>query len=199
MDRRRRKRRRIAEQEDERKRMRMMMLNNSRTQSILSSLKRSCMMRNLLLVVAAMIASQMDWLLAIPRPVVPDYRFHPSFCGTARTQGLSAESLFRFDEDQLYQLVVALQMPAIMYTYARDRFYAIEGLCLVLRRLIFPIRYEDLVCLFGRQTGPLSRVFRKTLSWLYVRWRHLANFDARRVSFCFMLQISSGLLNNVRV
>lgn len=171
-----------------------MTLHNNRTQSILSSLKRSCMIRNILMMLCVLIATQLEWLLKPAPPIVPDYRFHPSFCGTAQTQGLCAEDLFRFDEDQLYELVVALRFPAVMYTSQRDKFNAIEGLCLVLRRLIFPIRYKDLVCLFGRQTGPLSRIFHHTLSWLYVRWRHLADFDVQRVSFCFACRLHSCCL-----
>ena len=147
---------------------------------ILSSLQRSSFTRNIILVVCAIICSEFDYLMTVLPPIVPDYRFHPHNCGAERTQGLSAEHLFRFSEDQLCALVVALELPNVMHTAERDRFRAIEGLCLVLRRLTFPVRCLDLVVLFGRQTGPLSRIFRYTLTWLHAKWHHLAAFDVRR-------------------
>ena len=177
---RKRKRKRAAEEDDRRRRMLLHNTNNS-SFGMIANLSRSSFTRNILLVVCAVVLTQFEYILRVPYPIVPDYRFHLAFCGTTRTQGLSAEALFRFDEDQLHTLVVALQFPNIMFTAERDKFYAIEGLCLVLRRLIFPIRYADLVCLFGRQTGPLSRIFRYTLSWLYAKWFHLTKFDVRRV------------------
>ena len=50
-----------------------------------------------------------------------------------------AEYLFRFSEKQIYVLIVKLRMSAVMKTSERDSFNAVEGLCLVLRRLMFPV------------------------------------------------------------
>ena len=132
--------------------------------------------------ICAIMLSEFEWLTKIPPPLVPDWRFHPSQCGTLRTQGLQAEHLFRFSQENLWILLDALKMPHIMRTPERDAFYGIEGLCIVLRRLVFPVRYMDMVVLFGRQTSPLSRIFRHTMAWLYAKWSHLANFDVARVS-----------------
>ena len=121
--------------------------------------------------------------MSIPAPIVPDYMFHLDYCDTVQTQGLRHEALlFRFDADQLRILVVAF---AVMYTDQRDKFRAMENLCLVLRRLIFSVRYKDIV--FGRQTGRLSRIcFRHTFTWLCICqvtvWYHLSVFDVDRVS-----------------
>ena len=108
----------------------------------------------------------------IPPPLVPDIRFDPT-----QLDVLQPENLFRFSVDQLQTLIVALRIPGIMRTSQRDRFYthsacvctywmdvfvcrftAMEGLCIVLRRLVFPVRWMDVVVLFGRQTGPLCRI-----------------------------------------
>lgn len=117
----------------------------------------------------------------VPPPLVPDHRFDPANLGTSFTGGLHAEHLFRFTAEQLHYLVDALHIPWIMRTSERDRFYGIEGLCIMLRRLVFPVRYMDMVQLFGRQTGPLSRINRHMLKWIYARWHHLFDFDANRV------------------
>lgn len=100
------------------------------------------------------------------------------------TDGLQAEHLFRFSVEQLKQLVVALQIPEVMHTEERDRFHGIEGLCIVLRRLSYPVRYFDMVHLFGRQTCSLSRIFREMLFWFHTRWQHLATFDTTRLKPC---------------
>ena len=109
----------------------------------------------------------MDYLCAIPHPIVPDWRFHPDNLGTYKAQGLHARDLFRFTTDQLYELCDELRLPFVMYTSARDRFYALEGLCIVLRRLVFPIRWKDVICLFGRSKSPLSRIHKYGLYMLY--------------------------------
>ena len=97
--------------------------------------------------ICAIMLSEFEWLTKIPPPLVPDWRFHPSQCGTLRTQGLQAEHLFRFSQENLWILLDALKMPHIMRTPERDAFYGIEGLCIVLRRLVFPVRYMDMVVL----------------------------------------------------
>ena len=113
--------------------------------------------------------------------MIPDLRFNLQNCGTEITHGLQAEHLFRFSTEQLYTLVTSLRIPAILRTPQRDCFHAIEGLCIVLRRLVFPVRYLDMVDLFGRSRAGLSRINRHMMAWLYARWHHLAEFDAARV------------------
>ena len=126
--------------------------------------------RNILLLTAVLVvANEIDYLLANPYPIVPDWRFHPENLQTYKAQGLCAKDLFRFDVDQLHQLIQELRIPLILRTSSRDRFYAMEGLCIVLRRLVFPVRWKDVVCLFGRQTGPLSRIHKHMMKWIYRR------------------------------
>ena len=120
----------------------------------------------------------------IPAPLIPDLRFDPANLGTDFTGGLQAEHLFRFTSEQLYYLVDALRLPAWMHTPERDAYNAIEGLCIVLRRLVFPIRYMDMVCLFGRSRGSLCRIHRHVMAWLYVRWHHLNDFNTAKVITC---------------
>ena len=86
-------------------------------------------------VAAVSIATQYEYIMGIPPPLIPDLRFDLENCGTALTMGLQCEHLFRFGKDQLRTLVQALRIPAILRTPERDRFHAIEGICIVLRRL----------------------------------------------------------------
>lgn len=50
-----------------------------------------------------------------------------------------------------------------------------EGLCLVLRRLAYPNRYEDLRALFHRPQCELSRVFNCTLRFIYQKHARLVH------------------------
>ena len=132
-------------------------------------------------IAAITIALEYDYITAIPHPLIPDLRFNPENCGTEITHGLQAEHLFRFSTEQLYILVTSLRIPAILRTSARDSFHAIEGLCIVLRRLVFPVRYLDMVDLFGRSRSSLSRINRHMMAWLYAKWYRLSEFSAARV------------------
>jgi hypothetical protein len=68
-------------------------------------------------------------------------------------------------------------LPADFSTESRDRVNGVEGLCIVLRRLAFPSRWMDLVPVFGRQKGTLSRIFLHTMTLLMSTWGHLLNFN----------------------
>lgn len=128
-----------------------------------------------------MMTFEYGYVAHVARPLIPDYRFNLENLGTEFTGGLEAEHLFRFSSEQLYYLTDALRIPWIMMTPERDKYHAIEGLCIVLRRLVFPVRYVDMVQLFGRSTAPMSRINHHMLAWLYARWKHLFDFDAARV------------------
>ena len=135
------------------------------------------------------LAQEFTYITSILPPIVPDLRFDLENCGTEYTGGLQAEHLFRFTSEQLYYLVDALRIPSVMFTGERDRYHAIEGICIVLRRLVFPVRYMDMVQLFGRQTGPLSRIHKHMMKWLYARWGHLNNFNAAKVTSIIALVV----------
>ena len=142
--------------------------------------------RLLQVIVVILVACVFEWedvyLSGLPRPIIPDIRFDLTNCGTAVTDGLQAEHLFRFSADQIYELVDALRIPMWLQTPERDYYNSVEGLCIVLRRLVFPIRYMDMVHIFGRATGPLCRINRHMMAWLFARWYHLADFEPAKVS-----------------
>ena len=121
-----------------------------------------------------------DYLLKIPPPLVPDLRFNIDLCGTSTTDGLQEEHLFRFNTDQVKQLCIVLRIPSTIRTYARDCYHGIEGLCIVLRHMVFPLRLIDMVHMFGRQYCGLSRIYRDMIMWLHQRWGHLTDFDPQR-------------------
>lgn len=88
----------------------------------------------------------------VERPLIPVSRLDlsnlPSRC----------IDLFRFDQPDLLHLAGSLGWMGTAKTKERDHFFQLEGLCLVLRRLVFPVRFLDCVSLFGRSVPALSRM-----------------------------------------
>jgi hypothetical protein len=57
---------------------------------------------------------------------------------------------FRLGVDEIPVLALALGLGGHYKNDARDCFFGFEGLCIVLRRLVFPTRWSDLTKQFGR-------------------------------------------------
>lgn len=89
------------------------------------------------------------------------------------------ERMFRLDVANLLLLARSI-LPTTYRTSAGDITNNVEGLCIVLRRLAFPVRWYDLVSIFGRQEGSLSRIFIATMDKIMAFWGHLLQFDPSR-------------------
>ena len=88
------------------------------------------------------------------------------------------ERMFRLD---VANLLLGSILPTTYRTSDGDITNNVEGLCIVLRRLAFPARWYDLVSVFGRQEGSLSRIFITTMYKIMAFWGHLLQFDPRRL------------------
>ena len=86
---------------------------------------------------------------------------------------LRCVDLFRFTKEQLYLLVQQLRLPDCMTAPNRTKWTAIEGLCIVLRRLTYHNRYIDLVGLFGRGVAEIGIIFNNTIMYIHRKWSHL--------------------------
>ena len=73
-----------------------------------------------------------------------------------------------------------MHVPHWHRTSERDKFPFIEGLIILLRRLVFPCRWGDVVDLFGRSCSALSRIFRYMLRYITSSCCHLLCFDISR-------------------
>ena len=65
-------------------------------------------------------------------------------------------------------------------TTERDSFTMMKGLCILLRRLVFPCRWMDVVWLFGRSASSLSRIFHYMLQFITNNYNHLFAFNVDR-------------------
>jgi len=144
-----------------------------------NAISKLCMHIIIMVVIACLLDCEYTNTTRLDPPLIPGHRLD-----FQNLDGMQAEYLFRFGVEDLQRLIVHLRFPLVMRTSQRDRYLSIEGLCIVLRRLVYPIRYVDMVHLFGRSREAMSRIHRHTMAWIHNRWSHLAEFDPDRVSVC---------------
>ncbi|KDQ31559.1 hypothetical protein PLEOSDRAFT_166716 [Pleurotus ostreatus PC15] len=90
---------------------------------------------------------------------------------------------FRFTRSEINQLVMHLDLPESVRCpdsgAAEDR---VTALCMLLRRLAYPIRLVDVELIFGWERSRFSRITRIMALILWHRWKHLLRFDPVRLS-----------------
>ena len=74
---------------------------------------------------------------------------------------------YRFTKNQLEILREALQFPEFFVTKKRYKLPAMEGLCLLLRRLAYPNRLGDILHHSGKDEAVLSACFNHVLDFVY--------------------------------
>lgn len=134
----------------------------------------------------------------------------PQFIPSQRIclRGLSddtCERHFRFTNAELRRLCAVLRFPETMRSPGRVSWTGMEGLLIMLRRLVFPNRLGELVDEFGRSRFALSIIFNCTLTWMWQTWGHLLTdpftrpyFSADRVrAYSAAVKDKSGVDLNV--
>jgi hypothetical protein len=66
--------------------------------------------------------------------------------------------MFRFDRDDIKILCHTLKIPEKIICENRTTATNIEGLCIVLRRLAYPCRLDDLEPVFGKSKAEISHI-----------------------------------------
>ncbi|CAC5395056.1 unnamed protein product [Mytilus coruscus] len=95
--------------------------------------------------------------------------------------GLNIENLtneqyrtfFRFDRDDIEILRCALRIPDTIVCSNRTTAKGTDALCMVLRRLAYPCRLEDLEPIFGRSKAELSYIINEVLDYIHDNHCHL--------------------------
>lgn len=86
--------------------------------------------------------------------------------------------MFRFDKTDISPLRTALGIPEKVVCQNRTAIPGDEGLCVLLRRLAYPNRLDDLVPIFGRTKSELSYIFNTVLNTVYENHRYrLSDLD----------------------
>ena len=74
---------------------------------------------------------------------------------------------FRFEKQHIPLLAEALRIPPYFIMEQTSRVTGIEGLCILLKRVAYPLRYSDMIHRFARPVPVLSMVTNKVLNHLY--------------------------------
>lgn len=82
-------------------------------------------------------------------------------------------SLFRFDREDIARLRQALRIPDKVICSNRTTAKGTDALCMLLRRLAYPCRLEDLEPIFGRSKTELSYLINEVLDLIYENFNHL--------------------------
>ncbi|ETP27737.1 hypothetical protein F442_22983, partial [Phytophthora nicotianae P10297] len=102
----------------------------------------------------------------VERPLIPNVSFD-----LARYTNANCEHEFRFDVAGVHELFSLLRIPDEVVTVyngkVHDRCPGIEALCIMLRRLATPMRYYDMLQVFGSSRGRLSRIFLHMIDYVH--------------------------------
>lgn len=85
---------------------------------------------------------------------------------------VECRSLFRFAKDDIYRLQAALRLQETISLDNDSLMDSTLALCILLRRLVYPNRLEELVTLFRRSKCSISRAFHAMLSHIFTNYRH---------------------------
>jgi len=96
---------------------------------------------------------------------------------------------YRFDQDGIFELLRALDLPEQLTMQNRVCWQLEEALLLLLRRLAYPCRLGELESMWGRDKTQLSRCFNSMMCLMYSRFQHhitnkLAYWSEHFTEFC---------------
>ena len=76
---------------------------------------------------------------------------------------------FRVEKHDLPRLVAALQPPPVFKCEQRSICDDMEGLCILLKRVVYPCRLSDLIPRFGRPVSVISLISNDFIDYIYDR------------------------------
>jgi hypothetical protein len=92
-----------------------------------------------------------------------------------------AKKQFRFTIPQLLQLITVFQLQQTKTKHGVV-VEPLEGLCIVLRRLVFPARWIDMAAMFCRAPSTLHAIFYHVAEFLLAKYQNILFFDEDRIS-----------------
>ena len=80
---------------------------------------------------------------------------------------------FRFNKSDIYDLKELLGIQDEINCYNRTKVDGVEALCVFLKRFSYPIRYGDMIPMFGRPVPELSIISYNILNHIYANYNRL--------------------------
>ena len=84
---------------------------------------------------------------------------------------------FRVRKRDIERLADALGLPESFVCHQRTRADKTEGLCMVLKRLVYPCRYSDLIHRFGRAVPELSMITNAVEEFIYPQYKYITRLN----------------------
>ncbi len=104
---------------------------------------------------AWLLALASDLFLHMDRPLLPELALDLN-----AMSDFDCRKKFRFSHDGIKRLIILMRIPSVIIVPGhRDRISAVEGVCLLLDRMVYPKRWQDLASVYQRHTPALSRIF----------------------------------------
>ena len=94
---------------------------------------------------------------------------------------------FRFEKNHILELLVMLEIPSIVKLDNGMEIPGLECLCLLLRRLSYPNRLNDLVPMFKRDYSILSRIIKQITRFIIGKWYYLISFPSHLINEEYIL------------
>ena len=111
-------------------------------------------------------------------PIFPYWRYS-GFNLESMTEDESLTE-FRFNKNDIPYLVNAFGLPSKFICSNGTTASAIEGLCMLLKRLSYPCRYSDMIPRFGRSQTDICLITNKVMRFLSEKFGHLlSSFNQR--------------------
>ena len=103
----------------------------------------------------------------------PDFNYeqYPAF-QLDNIEEAECKAEFRVEKRDLPRLVEALQLPTTFKCEQRSTCGAMEGLCMLLKRLAYPCRYSDMIPRFGRSVSVISLITNDVIGKIYNTHSH---------------------------
>lgn len=121
---------------------------------------------------------------------------YPSILQLEDISDTQCKHLFRFDKGGLNDLRCMLEIPQVFRCNNRTVCSGMEGLCVVIRRLAYPNRLDDLSPLFGRTKFELSNIFNTSLDYIYENYSYLLDTLDRPWLSLDQLQVMATAIKN---
>jgi hypothetical protein len=104
----------------------------------------------------------------VDRPILPNARLDLN-----QLSQTDCKIKFCFNQDEIRCIVTRLPFPDVLiHPDYGDHMYLVEAFCLLLRRMVYPNRWQELEKEFGRWESTLSRMFQYLMHLILMRVMH---------------------------
>ena len=130
---------------------------------------------------------------------VNDYQ---QFCLESKDNS-ECKAEFRFEKNDLPVLAEALQIPEIFKCKQGTVCDGMTGLCVVLKRFTYPIRYSDMIPTFGLSVPELCMIFNTVIHYIYnlhghrlTQWNETILSSEKLQTYAEAVNAKGAALNN---